>query len=365
MPELTPEEIGQIRRSCTRQIAHHVPLSVKEALQELLSEVGPEEQRDSYGTGAIISEFEAHVAKLLGKDAAVFVPSGTMAQQIALRIWCDGSGVPRVAYHPSSHLHLHEQQALVELHRLDVCLVGDGAMPLTASDLEAIDGPLGAVLIELPQRELGGVLPLWSDLQALVAAAKARGAAVHLDGARLWEAAPFYDRSVADIAALFDSVYVSFYKGLGGVAGAVLAGPADHIDAARIWQRRHGGNLVALWPYVVSARRSLAERLDRMPAYVARMRAFADAVRDIDGIAITPDPPHCNMAHIRLEGDLDALTQASIEVSRDAGIWVGQQFTREGGLFELTIGDAGLQVTPAEFRRLYTDIVQRAVASPG
>jgi threonine aldolase len=72
--------------------------------------------------------------------------------------------------------------------------------------------------------------------------------ALHLDGARLWECRPFYGRDYAQIAGLFDSVYVSFYKTLGGIAGAALAGPADVIAEARVWQRRQGGNLVRLFP---------------------------------------------------------------------------------------------------------------------
>jgi len=347
----------EIRASCTRSVTRHPVRSLSERLADLIADIGDDETSDMYGQGPLINDFEAHVAELLGKDAAVFMPSGTMAQQIALRIWCDGAGIGRVGYHPTSHLHLHEQQALAELHRLEITLLGDAERPLTADDFDAPE--LGAVLIELPQRELGGILPEWQALEALVAAARSRAAAVHLDGARLWEAAPFYDRPVADIAALFDSVYVSFYKGLGGVTGAILAGPEDHIAEAKIWQRRHGGNLHALWPYVVSARRCLKLRLERMPAYVARMRAFADAVRDLDGMDVTPDPPHTNMAHIRLRGDLGALTQASLDVSGETGIWVGQRF-REGGLFELSVGDASLEVEPDEFRALYADILRRA-----
>jgi threonine aldolase len=76
--------------------------------------------------------------------------------------------------------------------------------------------------LELPQREIGGLLPEWDDLVAQAAWTRERGIALHLDGARLWEAAPFYERSYAEIAGLFDSVYVSFYKGLGALAGPRL-----------------------------------------------------------------------------------------------------------------------------------------------
>src|SRR4029453_15083491 len=115
------------------------------------------------------------------------------------------------------------------------------------------------LLLELPQREIGGRLPEWDDLLAQVEWARARQIALHLDGARLWEAQPFYDRPHAEIAGLFDSVYVSFYKGLGGMGGAALAADAGTIAEARVWLRRHGGNLVTLHPFVVAAERALDE----------------------------------------------------------------------------------------------------------
>src|SRR6185369_15444353 len=100
-------------------------------------------------------------------------------------------------------------------------LVGDGHALVTLADLERIAEPIAALLLELPQREIGGLLPAWEELSAIVSWARARGAALHLDGARLWESQPFYGRPLAEIAGLFDSVYVSTYKTLGGLAGCV------------------------------------------------------------------------------------------------------------------------------------------------
>jgi len=91
--------------------------------------------------------------------------------------------------------------------------------------------------------------------------ARERNITLQLDGARLWECQPFYQRSYAEIAALFDTVYVSFYKILGGITGAMLLGPEDVIAEARIWQRRHGGNLVRMFPFVLSAKQGLETRL--------------------------------------------------------------------------------------------------------
>ncbi|MCB9592263.1 MAG: hypothetical protein H6719_05995 [Sandaracinaceae bacterium] len=359
MPE--PLDPKVVRKGCARSIHGHGARSPLAHARQIVAALGEHEDIDVYGEGALIEDFERHVAGLLGKPAGLFLPSGTMAQQIALRIACDERGVARVGYHPSSHLHLHEQQAIAELHRLEVSLLGDPEQPLTAADVEAVDAELGAVLVELPQRELGGVLPSWDALQELVGAIRRKGAAAHMDGARLWESAPFYGRDVAAIAAPFDSVYVSFYKGIGGVAGAVLAGSDELVAAAKIWQRRHGGNLVSLWPYVVSARASLAERRDKMPVYVERMRAYADALRALPGVTLTPDPPHTNMAHVRLPGTAEALTAAAHAVSQRTGVWITHRFT-DDGRFELAVGDASLEVEPAEVAQLIADVLREANA---
>src|SRR4029453_12776628 len=107
-----------------------------------------------------------------------------------------------------------------------------------AGDLKAYPERLAALLVELPAREIGGQLPTWDELNELSELARARGVHLHMDGARLWEAREAYaPRSLADICALFDSVYVSFYKGIGALAGATVPGPA-HIAP----RRRHRGN---------------------------------------------------------------------------------------------------------------------------
>ena len=111
---------------------------------------------------------EAEVRELLGKPAAAFMPSGTMAQQIALRIHADRRGRQVVAFHPTCHLELHEDKAYQRLHGLVGRTLGDGRELLTLADIEAVREPLAALLIELPQREIGGRLPAWDDLVAQV-----------------------------------------------------------------------------------------------------------------------------------------------------------------------------------------------------
>eukprot|EP00041_Stephanoeca_diplocostata_P024117 m.603844 g.603844 ORF g.603844 m.603844 type:complete len:297 (-) comp22456_c0_seq14:1519-2409(-) len=98
-----------------------------------------------------------------------------------------------------------------------------------------------AIVIEIPQRMNGGATITFDDLRQLRSVCTRKGIHMHMDGARLWEAQPHYGRSISDICALFDSVYVSFYKGLGAMAGAMLCGSEAFVDAAREWRHRLGG----------------------------------------------------------------------------------------------------------------------------
>ncbi len=344
--------------------AWHGGRDVREWLAALADAVEDEERSDRYGEGERLERLEQRTADLLGKEAAVFMPSGTMAQQIALRIWCERRGRPTLACHPTCHLELHEEKGYERLHGLHATLVGDPNELITLADLEGLREPVAAVLLELPQREIGGLLPEWDDLVAQTGWARGRGLALHLDGARLWEAQPYYDRPHAEIAGLFDSVYVSFYKGLGGMAGAVLAGDAELVSEARVWQRRHGGNLVTLFPYVIAAERALEERLERMPVYLDHARALAAALATVDGVEIVPDPPQTPLFHVHLDGEHDALADSALSVAEERKVFLFADPSSTGSprrqRHEVMVGEVTLALAPDELRDLYVEILVRA-----
>ena len=349
---LSADERRALRDGCTRSLYAHGFPSPATALAELATLPEADLAADTYGAGGTVGILEDEVRALLGKPAAVFMPSGTMAQQIALRIHADRRNRRVVAFHPTCHLELHEDKAYQRLHGLLGRTVGDGRDLITLADLEAIGEPLAALLIELPQREIGGRLPAWDDLVAQVGWARDRGAAVHLDGARIWESAPFYGRSLSEIAGLFDTVYVSFYKGLGGITGSMLLGEDDVIAEARAWRHRHGGTLYNLWPYAASGLAGLRLRLPRMPAYLEHARAIAAALAGVDGVVVVPDPPQTPMLHIHLRTTPAAVTAGIRRVATESRLWTwgGSLPTDTPGIrrVELAVGDATLEVTPDE-----------------
>jgi threonine aldolase len=365
-PDISSDDEAERRAvysRCERFLGGHGPARPHAILAALAATTDPDEQADRYGEGELIEQFEREIADLLGKEAAVFMPSGTMAQQIALRIWSERKQCGAVGFHPTCHLEIHEQKAYQALHGLTGRLIGNPHQVIALDDLKAVHEPLAALLLELPQREIGGQLPSWDDLKAQSAWARERNIAMHMDGARLWESAPYYQRSYAEIAALFDTVYVSFYKGVGGIAGATLAGPADFIAEARVWQRRHGGNLVQLYPYIIAAREGLRLRLPRFSSYHERAIRIAQALTSVPGILVKPNQPQTNMMHVYLRGEPERLKAAALTIAREEKValfaWLAPTDLPDYWMFELSVGDAAEALRDEEITGYFRRVMEQ------
>jgi threonine aldolase len=295
----------------TASLMHGPPKRPLAEAQSIVGELEAREQPDKwdrYGESGALEQLEGDVAELLGKPAAALFPSGIMAQQSTLRVWTDRRGSKRVALPDLSHLLEHELDGPRLLHGFQYDLLTSGPKAATAADLAAIPGHLGAVLVELPLRDGGYLLPTWDELVALSAACRERGVPLHFDGARIWEAQPYLGHSLADIADLADTVYVSLYKGLGGLAGALVAGPHDVVDEARRWRTRHGGTLVTMMPNAITGLRGLREALPEMGAYYDRALEIAAAFQQA-GARVFPDPPQCNGFRIYVPQPVNVLME--------------------------------------------------------
>jgi threonine aldolase len=219
-----------------------------------------------------------------------------------------------------------------------------------------------ALLVELPQRDLGGAQPTWDDLQAQVEWAHARGAAAHLDGARLWESAAGYGRTPAEVGHAFDSVYVSFYKGIGALPGCCVAGDASLVAELREWRRRMGGTLSGMWPNAASAHTLLRPRLSRMGDYLAHAVAIADALREVDGVDVVPDPPQTPMMHLLLRATPETLEAGVRRLALRRGLWTFPQAMTTGDprrqRVELSVGDATCAWSPMEIAEAMAELVR-------
>ncbi|MGH3302193.1 MAG: threonine aldolase family protein [Streptosporangiaceae bacterium] len=360
------EELVALRRRCTRSIQGHGLATAA----SMLATIPADTTIDNYGQGGVVADLEAEICRVLGKPAATFLPSGIMGQQAVLRVHADARNRRTVVFHPLCHLEQHEEQAYQRLHGLIGRLAGQRDRLITMDDLTAIAEPPAALLLELPQRDIGGQQPAWDDLAAQVEWARERGAAAHLDGARLWESSAGYRRSPAEISALFDTVYVSFYKGIGALPGCCVAGPGDVIEQVREWRRRMGGTLHGLWPSAASALTLLAERLPKFPRYLDHARAVAAALSAIPGITVIPDPPQVPMMHLMLRVGRDDYTKAARRLAEDEGLWASPfcMPTADPAVqrLEFSVGDATLEFTPAAVAETFAGLIGvRETASGG
>lgn len=263
---------------------------------------------------------------------------------------------------------MHEERGYEHLHGLHGRPVGHRDRMLERADLDRIIEPVGALLLELPQRDLGGQLPAWRELRSQAAWARANGVALHLDGARLWQCGPFYRRPLSEISALFDTVYVSLYKDLGALGGCVLAGPEHVIAEARVWRIRHGGRLSTFDPMALSAERGLDEVLPRMPSFVRKARQIGAALARVDGVTLVPDPPQVAMLHVAVRGELERLDDALLEIAKERRTLIAGGFEPTAlpnvQRTELGIGAPSLEVPTREIAELYAQLVSRAAKPP-
>lgn len=354
------ENWRQLMWGCERWLSSYRPRTAAEELRAAADALEAGERPDHYGSGPVVEEFETMFAELLGVEAAVLFPTGTMAQQIALRLHCERRGTRTVAFHPTCHLELHEHAGYAHLHGLKAELIGHRDRLIELDDLKGLRVRVGAVLLELPQREIGGQLPEWDDLVAQVEYIRERGAALHLDGARIWETAPYYGRPHAEIASLFDTVYVSLYKGLLGLAGSILAGPREIVDEARVWRRRHGGELLCMYPLVASARPGLARVVERMPVFLQYARELARQLGELPGVRVVPDPPQTPLFHVHLTGDRELVWQRALDVAREQQVWLfgPPEPTVVPGVnrVELNIEEAALEIPSSEAAGLFAAV---------
>jgi threonine aldolase len=352
----------QIIRACDRILSGTRPMNLAERLAQLGVGHDLEQLPDRYGEGPV-AELETRVARLLGTEAAAFFPTGTMAQQVTLRCWAERTGNPAVGMHALAHPEVHERHAYAALSGLRAVLLTSARRQPTVEEIRAAE-PFGTLLLELPLRDAGFILPTFDELSALVAAGRARGARIHLDGARLWESTPYLGRELAEVAALADSVYVSFYKTLGGLSGAAVAGSAELVAALVPWRHRYGGMLFQQWPAALAALSGLDRELPRLPAYVAQARVVAAALAELPGAIVHPDPPHTHQFQLWLPYPAQHLQDAALAMAEQDKVAFIRFWREDAGppgmsMAEVTIGEPGLAWTTDEVRAAGLDLLAR------
>lgn len=260
---------------------------------------------DMFGEDPTVAKLEARVAELLGKEAAMFAPSGTMVNQLALRAHTEPGD--EVILDGNAHIYYYEGGAPAALAGVMCrCLPGVRGI-FTAADLEAVLRPADQhfpptklVCLENTHNRGGGRIWPPELVREIGALTRERGIRLHLDGARLWNAAVASGISERELAAEFDSVAVCFSKGLGAPVGSALCGSREFIQRARRFRKMFGGGMRQAGIVAAGALHALEHHRGRLAEDHANARALADGLSALPGIELDPASVETNIVIARL-----------------------------------------------------------------
>jgi threonine aldolase len=264
---------------------------------------------DDYSQGGVVAELEAQMAALLDKEAAIFLPSGTLANHLALRLVARRGR--RILVQSEGHLYNDEGDCTQQLSGFVLVPLAPRHATFTLSEAAAaivgppearVAIPVGAISIETPVRRMVGAAFDFSEMQRICAYARDRGIGLHLDGARLLIEAVYTGIAPAAYAALFDTVYVSLYKYLNAAAGAILAGPRALIDGLYHQRRMFGGGLPQVWPYA-AALHYLDGFVERFAAAAAAAEQLLAALAGHPRVRLERPPGATNVSLIDIAGE--------------------------------------------------------------
>lgn len=262
----------------------------------MAAEVGDEQ----HGSDPTVRALCEKSAALLGKEAAVFLPSGTMCNVIAILVHCEKG--QEVIAHETSHILTSEGGTHAALAGVQINTLKG---PAGTFDGDTLREAFRARSRHAPEQRLlsleqtanigGGTVWPMSQLSEVIAIAREQDLAVHVDGARLMNAVVASNNSAKAYGDLVDSIWIDFTKGLGAPLGAVLAGDADFIDQAWRWKQRLGGAMRQAGICAAGCIYSLDHHVERLAEDHANARHLAELLGKIEGITV--DQPHTNLVY--------------------------------------------------------------------
>lgn len=312
---------------------------------------------DVYGEDPTALRLQERAAELLGKPAALFVPTGTMANQLALLCHCERG--QDVLVGDGAHCMLYESGAGAAWAQVNFTVVGQGGLFDAAQMIAAIKPSeyhfpqTSLCALENTHNRSGGRVFPQADVIAIAGAAHARGLSVHLDGARLWNAAVYAGVSTAELAAPVDSVSACFSKGLGAPAGSVIAGSAEFIRRAYRYRKMLGGGMRQVGVLCAAALYALDHQRERLAEDHENAMRLARGLVELPGIALALDSVQTNIVAF------DVLTMSAAAcVSRAAehGVRlnaIGPQRLR--AVTHLDVTQADIDTALQSFARLLRD----------
>jgi threonine aldolase len=281
---------------------------------------------DQYGEDPSVNRLQERLAELLGKEAALFVPSGTMANQIGLKLLTRPGD--EVVVGDEAHVVWHEAGAGAANSGIQFAVVGRGGL-FTAADLHAAYKPPGHIVfppttlvaVENTHNRGGGVVFPQHDAASVCAAARELGMASYLDGARLFNAAAASGRALAELASPFDVVSVALSKGLGCPVGSLIAGRREDISRAVRIRRMFGGAMRQSGILAAAGLWALEHNLARLPEDHANAQLLAERIAGLPGVSLDLTTVQSNIVIFRMEeGAPDAAT--IVARAQEAGVLI-------------------------------------------
>ena len=285
-----PHSIAPATEPATSMTVHlsgdGLNLDPSEAAAEIVRLCGAEKPvADQYGLTGCVEDVEKYFAALLGKERALFMPTGTLANHLAIRALARDRR--RVVVQEMSHIYNDTGDASQVLSGLTLMPLAPDKGTFTWADVEhviarttsgRVPDPLGAIVVESPIRRLSGELFERAEMMRVCAEARRLGIGLHLDGARLFIASAYTGIAPAEYAAPFDTVYVSLWKYFNSLNGAILAGPSALLDGMFNVRRMFGGALWNAWPFALLARHYAEGFVDRLKAAITVSDDFIRAI---------------------------------------------------------------------------------------
>ena len=316
------------------------PKSARSMLQTLIEfeeEVGFE--ADSYSLGGNVQQVEEKFAEMLGKEAAVFMPTGTLANHLAVRMLCGDK--PRAIVQEQSHLYQDSGDCVSRLSNINLLPLAKDRPHFTVKELrQAVEQseegrvltPVGALMIESPVRRQEGKVVPFDEMQAITDYCRERGIGTHLDGARLYMMSGATGIPAKKYASLFDTVYVSLYKYFGAPFGSVLAGTAEFCDGLYHDRRMFGGGLASANFSAALALKGAEGFEERFNAAIKCATTLFDKLNTLAGIHVGRIENGSNIFPMDLSRDLDLEKFVKILQEHSVSVSLGDSDSRRGTL---------------------------------